>query len=130
LTLKRDPGASGRFTGAWQPTEAGLYRVQAEAIRGQNSLGTADRYFYVGGTDREFADPRLNEGVLRRIARDTGGAYVPLTEISEIVSALESAVPARGEPEHRDLWHEPWLYVLILAILSSEWVLRRRWGLR
>ena len=130
LTLKRDPGVSGRFAGGWQPSESGLYRVQAEAMRGQSSLGTADRYVYVGGTDREFADPRLNEGVLRRIARDTGGAYVPLSEIADVVSALESAVPARGEPERRDLWHEPWAYAAVLAILSAEWILRRRWGLR
>ena len=29
---------------------------------------------YVGGADREFADPRLNEGFLRRVARDRAAA--------------------------------------------------------
>jgi hypothetical protein len=33
-------------------------------------------------------------------------------------------------PEHRDLWHEPWTFALIVLLLSAEWILRRRWGLR
>ena len=33
-------------------------------------------------------------------------------------------------PEHRDLWHEPWAFALIVLLLSAEWILRRRWGLR
>jgi uncharacterized membrane protein len=130
LTLRQEAGVSGRFTGAWQPQESGLYRIQAQADRGQTSLGSADRWVYVGGNDREFADPRLNEGVLRRIARDSGGQYMPLSDISRVVSSLESAAPALGEPERRDLWHNPWIYVLLIGFLSAEWILRRRWGLR
>ena len=45
---------------------------------------------YVGGADREFADPRLNEGFLRRIARNSGGRYVRAAE------AREGAVLAAG----------------------------------
>jgi uncharacterized membrane protein len=130
LTLRREADVSGRFVGAWRPQEAGLYRIQADADRGQASLGSADRWFYVGGNDREFTDPRLNEGVLRRIARDSGGAYVPLSEISSLVSSLELAAPAQGEPERRDIWHNPWLYIVLVGLLSAEWILRRRWGLR
>jgi hypothetical protein len=33
-------------------------------------------------------------------------------------------------PEYRDLWHEPWAFALIVLLLSAEWILRRRWGLR
>ncbi len=45
--------------------------------RGTTSLGTGGPVVLVGGGDREFADPRLNEGLLRRIARqESGGRYV------------------------------------------------------
>jgi uncharacterized membrane protein len=130
VALRPSAGTAGRVTGAFTPAEAGLYRVHAEARRGQEALGAADRWFYVGGADREFADPRLNEGFLRRIARETGGQYLRAAEAAKVVSLLQQAVPQNLEPERRDLWHEPWAFAIMIVLLSSEWVLRRRWGLR
>ena len=85
---------------------------------------------YVGGADREFADPRLNEGFLRRVARTSGGRYLRTAEASQIPALLTSAVPQHAAPERRDLWHEPWAFALIVLLLAGEWILRRRWGLR
>jgi hypothetical protein len=124
-----DP-ASGRFTAAYRPDRAGLYRIHAEARKGGTSLGAADRWMYVGGADREFADPRMNEGFLRRVARDSGGRYVRASEAKQVVNWLRSAAPQDAAPERRDLWHEPWAYAFVLMLLSAEWILRRRWGLR
>ena len=45
------------------PEVAGLYRVHSDANKGATPLGAADRWFYVGGSDREFADPRLNDAL-------------------------------------------------------------------
>lgn len=130
LRMRRtDAGAAG-FTAAFAPDRAGLYRVRASATRGSTALGSADRWLYVGGADREFADPRLNESVLRRIARATGGQYVRPADVARVTSWLQSAVPQNAAPERRDLWHEPWAFALIVGLLSAEWILRRRFGLR
>lgn len=130
LTAQRDPAGAGRFTAAFTPEQAGLYRFRAEARRGTTELGASERWFHVGGADREFADPRLNEGVLRRLARASGGRFLEPNEASQVVDLLESAVPAAATPEPRDIWHTPWALGLLIALLSSEWILRRRWGLR
>ena len=130
LKLRHADATSGRFTAAIRPEQAGLYRIHAEARRGTATLGTADRWMYVGGADREFADPRLNEGFLRRVARTSGGRYLRAAEASRVPALLTSAVPQNVAPERRDLWHEPWAFALIVILLSAEWILRRRWGLR
>src|SRR5262245_11192582 len=130
LKLRHADATSGRFTAAIRPEQTGLYRIHAEARRGAVSLGTADRWMYVGGADREFADPRLNEGFLRRVARTSGGRYVRAAEASRVPAFLTSAIPQNAAPERRDLWHEPWAFALIVIVLSAEWILRRRWGLR
>ncbi len=129
LALRREAGGTGRFTAVLSPG-GGLYHVHADARRGTTPLGAADRWFYVGGSDRELADPRLNEGTLRRIARSTGGRYVPVAEASQVAPWLEAAIAETAEPEQQDLWQEPWMFALVIALLSTEWVLRRRWGLR
>ena len=130
VKLRHADPSSGRFTAAFRPDRAGLYRVHAEARKGTTPLGTADRWLYVGGADREFADPRLNEGFLRRVARDSGGRYVRAGDAKQVVSWLQTTAPQDAAPERRDLWHEPWAYAFVLTLLSAEWVLRRRWGLR
>jgi uncharacterized membrane protein len=130
IKLRHADAEGGRFTAALRPEQAGLYRLHAEARRGSNPLGSADKWMYVGGADREFADPRLNEGFLRRIARTSGGRYVRAADASRVASFLEASEPMNEAPEHRDLWHEPWAFGLIVLLLSAEWILRRRWGLR
>jgi uncharacterized membrane protein len=124
------PAGKGKFASAETLESSGLYHVRAEAKRGAASLGIADRWFYVGGSDREFADPRLNEGLLRRLARESGGKYVRAADAGQIISELRSNAPRTTEPERRDLWHEPWALALVIALLSAEWMMRRRWGLR
>lgn len=130
MTFRHTDAAGGRYTAALKPEQPGLYRVHAEARRNRVSLGTADRWMYVGGADREFADPRLNEGFLRRLARDSGGRYARASEASRVPSWLQSATPQNAAPERRDLWHDPRAFALIVVLLSAEWILRRRWGLR
>jgi len=130
LKLRHTDPAGGRFTAALRPEQQGLYRVHAEARRGSALLGSADRWMYVGGADREFADPRLNEALLRRVARQSGGRYVHASDASRVADWLKQSSPQNAAPERRDLWHEPWAFALIVALLSAEWILRRRWGLR
>ena len=129
-SLQWRPAANGRYTAGVRAETAGLYRVSVEARRGNTVLGTAERWMEVGGVDREFVSPRLNEGWLRRVARASGGRYVRPAEASRIVNWLQDTSPQQMAPERRDLWHEPWAFAIIVALLSGEWILRRRWGLR
>src|SRR5690606_24403978 len=119
-----------RFGTALRLEGPGLYRVRVSARRGTTDLGESERWFLVGGGDREFADPRLNEGVLRRLARASGGRYATAADAGMLPEWLESSAPSPAEPVRRDLWHEPWAFGALLLLLSLEWILRRRWGLR
>jgi uncharacterized membrane protein len=130
LKLRHVDGGSGRFSAALPADRPGLYRVRVEARRGSASLGTADRWLYVGGSDREFADPRLNESLLRRVARASGGRYARAADAPHLLKSLEAATPLDATPERRDLWHQPSAFAAIILLLSAEWILRRRWGLR
>jgi len=126
LALRRVPNAAGRFSVAWQPESRGLYGIQADAQHGS----TANRWVFVGGGHRELADPRLNEGVLTRLADASGGRYVPLSDAARVPQWLEDAVPPDQESETRDAWQTPWMFGLVAALVSAEWILRRKWGLR
>jgi uncharacterized membrane protein len=120
----------GRLSGTFVADRPGAYRISVEATRGRRALGKSDRWMLAGGSDREFADPRLNEAWLRRAARATGGRYVTARDASRIPSWLQETVRRNAEPERRELWHEPWSLTVVILLLGIEWALRRSWGLR
>jgi len=130
LKLRHAEPAGARFAAAVNVDRSGLYRIQVEAKRGSQALGTADRWMYVGGADREFADPRLNEALLRRVARESGGRYARPADAARVIDWLKDTIPQNAAPERRDLWHEPWAFALVAMLICAEWILRRAWGLR
>ena len=129
IKLRRS-GATGHYLANVPMDQPGLYRVTVSAQRGSAPLGSATRWLYAGGFDREFADPRLNEAWLRRVARASGGRYVNAADASRVAGWLQETSPQQPAPERRDLWHEPWTFGAIALLLSAEWMFRRRWGLR
>ena len=123
-------GASGRYTAEIRPDSTGVYHVQIEAQRGSEVLGRTEDWILVGGADLELADPRLNEQVLRRVAAATGGQVLDAGDLGRLLGLLQARAPAPTPPTARDVWHTIWAFLLVVALLSCEWTLRRRWGMR
>jgi uncharacterized membrane protein len=130
-TLPVHHGESGAgFAAMFTPDRPGVYRIHVDASRRSTALASADRTVYVGGSDREFADPRLNEEFLRRLSGDSGGRYVRAADASRVLSWLDDSARRHAEPERRDVWNRSWVFAALVLLLCVEWTLRRRWGLR
>lgn len=125
-----DTDDEGAYVGRFRPDGPGVYRVRAEARLGTNAMGAATSAMLVGGSDPEMADPRLNLQLLQRLAVRSGGRLAAAGKIAEIAERLHASVPAARLAVRHDLWHTGWSFVAILMLLVSEWLLRRRWGLR
>jgi uncharacterized membrane protein len=125
-----DP-ARGLFVARVPASERGIYRAEVVQSGAGPSARTELRWL-VGGLDREMTDPRLNEAGLRRLAEASGGRYGTVEEGAEAAGwALEAAARvASAPPEWQDAWHTGWMFLAIIAMVSVEWALRRRWGLR
>jgi uncharacterized membrane protein len=119
----------GRYSASVRFDEEGIFRLTAEARRQHELVGAATRSALVGGVDLEMAEPRLNQEVLARLAQASGGDVVRPSEAGRLVDALKAAPGAGGAPEWQDVWHTAWMLVVIVALLCTEWVLRRRVGL-
>jgi uncharacterized membrane protein len=130
LTPTLEDGARARFTARVAAGEAGINRVRVEARQGSTVLGTADAPWLAGGVEAELADPRLDEMALRRLAEASGGAYLDVDHAVDAGRFLQSASSRRAPEEWRDWWQTRWMFVLITALASVEWALRRQWGLK
>ena len=121
---------AGQYVAHYRADQAGIYRVAAEARRNAQPAATGAAAFLVGGADAEMSDPRLNARLLARVAAVSGGRVVEPGSTGALVDALRTAVPAAVMSVRRDLWHTGWSFAAIVLLLGSEWLLRRRWGLR
>ena len=122
--------STGRYSASVRIDRPGVYHVDVDARKGAQVLGTASRAFLAGASDPEFADPRLNDAVLRRIAAQSGGTYLLAQDGSALPDLLQkgaASVTVAAQP--RDLWQHPIVFAVIATLLGAEWVLRRKRGL-
>lgn len=129
LRAAHEPDTAGRFVARFRPAQPGVYRVKAEARRGDAVLGTTSASMLVGGADLEMTNPRVNQQLLQRISLASGGGMLEPGGAAELLEALRAGLPAAALAAQRDLWHNAWSFAAIVLLLAAEWGLRRRWGL-
>ena len=120
---------AGRYTARFHAGDAGVYRIDARSAPAAGPPPEATRWVLAGGVDREFAAPRPDDALLRRLAAGSGGAYLAASEARELGGLLRAAA-AGPQPVTRESWHGVWTFLLLAGLLSAEWSLRRAWGMR
>jgi hypothetical protein len=121
---------AGRYSADFRFEQPGVYRISSVVKRGDASIGSASGWALVGAADLEMSDPRLHEDVLRRVSQASGGRYLSPDDLSELPSLLTASGTARGVPRVEEVWQTVWVFLLAVALLAAEWILRRQWGLR
>lgn len=76
----------------------------------------------------EFA--RLKPGLewAENLAGRTGGRVLKLQDLPRLPEILKNIRAPVEQTLSTPLWHTPWFFGLILALLGTEWALRRRGG--
>jgi hypothetical protein len=79
--------------------------------------------------DEELRSGAMRENLLRRIATETNGAFYTLDQVSSLPQALTYTERGTVVQEERDLWDLPLFFFLLMGLLFTEWMVRRRRGL-
>jgi uncharacterized membrane protein len=125
----------GEYSGEYTPTREGTYRIEAEATLGGKRLGRDQSSFSVAFAYGETDDGRPRPDLLEQIAEASQGNYFPIGSfnekaIEEIAAKLEKHAPSQiVEQRQTRLWSTLWPFSIVLALLSLEWWMRRKWGL-
>jgi uncharacterized membrane protein len=125
----------GEYSGNFTPTREGTYRVEGEASLGGKVLGKDKTSFTAAFSYGEADDglPRLD--LLKQIAETSKGEYISIADwndkaLERIAARLETIAPAEiVEQRQVKLWNNLWPFAIMLALLSAEWWMRRKWGL-
>jgi uncharacterized membrane protein len=129
VTLEHLPREPGTYAGGFTPTLAGRYDLAARAQRFTDTTFAPVTTMLADtlGVDMERAE--LRTPLLERIATETGGQYYPIAEAGKLVEDVQLTASGITVRDARDLWDAPIVFFALIALLGSEWGLRRRWGL-
>jgi len=121
----------GVYQARYVPAEEGEYQV-AVRVEGWKSA-PAETCFLVSEPLVEFTDAGLKEGLLRKMAETAKGRYFSPAEAAElpaeVAKAVKSARLTSLRPHDAEIWDAPFFFALLLGIMASEWLIRRRSGL-
>jgi hypothetical protein len=127
LTLQRVSGQDGRYRTTFEVGQPGVFSAAIE-VEGQR-LASTD--IDVRLPSRENSNPAPDPELLAAVARVAGGRSVDLAHLGELAAAFPG-----GEERHepissrlQDAWDNWYSLALVLALLSCEWILRKRFEL-
>jgi hypothetical protein len=120
------PGASSSprtFSTTWLPTEAGAWTVRA-VEPGLVALGLSANVD-VALPDDEMRRPQADHALLERLASETGGRILEPSDLSRLSELLpnrrERLISERAEA----LWDTPLALLVVITLLTLEWLGRR-----
>jgi len=121
LSAKVGVGENGIHTISVNPDgESNLYK----------GLNSSEIIFIVEPPENEIRGPTANENILKSIAKQTGGKYITTDQGLEELEIDASKKKTIIGYKTIKLWDNPLTFLVLLGLLSSEWLLRRRWGLK
>lgn len=118
--------SSGEYHGSFIPKREGTYRIKVEFPN-----GFQEEYMTIGRPIEEREGAPDHER-LKAISTSTGGnLFSRGDDLLKEINAKGNRAEKRFTEEKRiPLWGLPYILLALLALLSTEWFLRRRWGLK
>jgi len=125
--------SDNRYRGEFKVEEGGIYKISivpaGESEEYQN-LTKSETIFIVELPENEIRGPTENSELLKLIANKSGGKYITIRDNLDKLNLDTSKKKTITGYKTEKLWDNPFIFLLIVGMLSSEWVLRRRWGLK
>ncbi len=126
-------GEPGMFRAAWTAEKPGSYLAEVTAVRrGQNSnaetLGSGTFPFQrIDGVAENFHTTQ-NRELLEKLSSETGGRYWRPEELGRLPNEISYSDAGVSVKDIKELWNMPIVFLWLLLLLGTEWLLRRKWG--
>ncbi|QEG41438.1 hypothetical protein [Roseimaritima ulvae] len=138
LTVTDPEGEEVTLNAAQDKQQAGLYRVnywsplsggflvRANVRREDGSpVGEVEAGWSADRKAAEFQQLQINQDLLQTLADETGGRLLSQSELNSFAKQLSSQKMPVMETWTYPVWHRPWMLLLAVACLCTEWGLRR-----
>jgi uncharacterized membrane protein len=134
--LQRQEGAKDLFNLSYTAQTLGSFTLRLPAMPGSGSessaaanVAPASVPIEVTVPRLEFADPTPDIAGLSRLASETGGKLLDVTNAGQLPRLIHSVAKVIPVEASQPLDGAPAALIFLAALLSAEWILRKVWGL-
>ncbi len=120
---------SGEYHASFPTDQDGWYEARVDATRDGKPVGTSVTHVRAAPDDAEYFDAAMHAPLLQRIASETGGRFYTADAIGSLPEDLKYSGRGVTAVEERELWHMPFLLIVLIVTTCAEWSLRRHWRL-
>jgi hypothetical protein len=103
--------------------------LDVAAFDGERIVARSSTVLQMIDDPAEFRDPRPDHAALKKLAEASGGRMIQSSKDLADLLGMHPDASVRVIVTRWPLWDHPLLWLLLLGVLTSEWVLRRRKGL-
>lgn len=118
----------GLYTADWTAAKPGTYLAEISADAGDDPLGSDVVTFEREDGLAENFHTGQNRRFLKELSAQTGGSYWKSTDLKDLprdISYSDAGISVRST---KPLWNMPIVFLLLLGLPITEWLLRRKWG--
>ena len=128
---KETTDSNGQYKFTIKNDIEGYYIVKASAKKEKDEIGQDYAVFNIAIENKEFKDTSIRRDLLARLSEVSGGKYLdlPAKNIEEKVSMENPSIIKLVGRRQISLWDNGYVFMMILAIVSIEWWIRKRNGL-
>ena len=130
LTLAPAAGPAGNYRIVFEPQQTGRYAINVAAPLPSGLLNADPLAIDVGRPNLEFDTLALDQKMLAAIAQASGGRYAHISTADRLIDQLQRGHHSRLVQYEVKLYWPPLMWLAFVGVLTSEWILRRKYQLR
>jgi len=128
VELSPVPNKPGTYQADWTAEKPGSYVAEVTAGTAKDELGKDVVAFRRDDGVAENFHTEQNRALLEKLSENTGGRYWDRGDLGKLprdISYSEAGISVR---DTKELWDMPVVFLLLLGLTASDWLLRRKWG--
>ena len=120
----------GDFVADWTAAKSGAYlaEITAEGSGPLKDLGRDIVAFQRTDGVAENFRTEQNRAMLEKLSAETGGQYWKPEDLGRLPKEISYSEAGISVRDTKELWNMPAVFLLLLALVCAEWLLRRKWG--
>jgi uncharacterized membrane protein len=126
------PNTPGTFEMDWTAEKPGSYLAEVTADRGAGAtvseLGKDVVAFRREDGVAENFHTEQNVDLLKKLSEETGGRYWTQDQLGSLPKEISYSEAGISVRDTKDMWNMPIVFLLLLGLMSADWLLRRKWG--
>ena len=104
-------------------------RVDVRTRIGTDSIVSDPSYITSGDLATEYFGAEMRAPLLRRIADETGGRFYTSDQVADLAKDIVFTDVGNTVIDRKDLWDMPIVFLVLIALVTSEWGYRKLRGL-